>query len=142
MAKPKVRLIQLLLRAFYWMDEGLQHGLREKGWPGVTHAQSMLIITVGEGITRPSAIAKQLGISRQAVHQSLNEMVKMGILELVPDPEDGRAKRVRISDTASPMVQDARKVNASLEKELAKRLGADSVKELRKTLEKDWGDPH
>lgn len=141
MAKPKVHLGQLLLRAFYWMDEGLQYGLQVKGWPEVTHAQSMLIITVSEGVTRPSAIARQLGISRQAVHQSLNEMVKLGVLELVQDPDDGRAKRVQIPKLVLPIVQEARKISTSLEKKLVKRLGGDSLNEMRKILEKDWKAP-
>lgn len=141
MAKPKVQLGQLLLRGFYWMDESLQHGLQAAGWPEITHAQSMLIITVGEGVTRSSAIARQLGISRQAVHQSLNELVKLGILELVPDPDDGRAKLVQIADRSLPIVQEARKINAKLEKQLAKRIGADNVKALRDALEQEWGDP-
>ncbi|WP_317931974.1 MarR family winged helix-turn-helix transcriptional regulator [Halioxenophilus sp. WMMB6] len=139
MAKKKIQLGQLLLRGFHWMDDGLQRGLQSKGWPEITHAQSMLIIAVGEGINRPSDIAKYLGVSRQAVHQSLNEIVKMGILEMLPDPTDGRAKVVSVSEDAQPMVMDARKVNSNLEKSLAKQLGVDRVKMLREILEEDWG---
>ena len=139
MAKLKTQLGQLLLRGFHWMDEGLQRGLQAKGWPEITHAQSMLIIAVGEGINRPSDIAKYLGVSRQAVHQSLNEIVRLGIMEMSPDPNDGRAKVVRVSEAAMPIVKEARKINAGLEKALAKRIGAERVGILREILETDWG---
>jgi len=74
----QTNLDQLLLRAFYWMDESLQRNLRAQGGPKVTHSQSMVILTIGEGIKRPSAIAERLGVSRQAVHQCLQELVKNG----------------------------------------------------------------
>lgn len=139
MAKKTIQLGQLLLRAFYWMDEGIQHGLEEKGWPRVTHAQSLLISSVGEGITRPADIAKHLDISRQAVHQSLNELIKVHIVELVPDPDDGRAKLVQLSPDALAIVQDARKTYKTVVTELGRRLGPDRLRDMHDALQQDWG---
>ncbi len=67
----EINLDQMLLRAFYWMDESLQQNIRKRGGPNVSHSQSMIIMAIGEGITRPSAIADRLGVSRQAIHQAL-----------------------------------------------------------------------
>lgn len=136
----KTNLDQLLLRAFYWMDESLQLNLRARGGPRVTHSQSMVILTLGEGIKRPSAIAERLGVSRQAVHQCLQELVRVGLVELVPDPEDGRAKIAKLSKQGKPVRLVANDVLFALEIELGKRIGKRNLENLRKALEQDWGD--
>jgi len=139
---PKnTNLDQLLLRAFYWMDESLQRNLRARGGPKVTHSQSMVILTIGEGIRRPSAIAERLGVSRQAVHQCLQELVKVGLVELVSDPEDGRAKLARLSKQGMPVRIVANEVLLALETELGERIGKRNLNKLRSALEQDWGEP-
>ncbi len=135
----RTNLNQLIVRAFYWVDEGLQNNIQKKGGPVVTHSQSMIIMIIGEGITRPSAIAERLGVSRQAVHQSLRDLIKLGIVELVPDPDDGRAKLARLSRKGAPLQRRARKILDDLESELGSRIGRRRVQQLREALEQDWG---
>ncbi len=134
-------LAQLIIRAFYWMDEGLQQNLRKAGGPEVSHAQSMVILVIGEGVRRPSQIAERLGISRQAVHQSLRELVSMGLVELVADQEDKRAKVVKLSKTGMPKHLVAADILERLEGALGARIGKRKVKQLREALESDWGEP-
>jgi len=134
-------LSQLIVRAFYWLDEGLQGNLQKRGGPEITHSQSMIMMLIVEGIRRPSAIAERLGVTRQAVHQSLREMIDVGIVELVPDPRDGRAKVARLSRKGAPIHRKARKILEQLEAELSDRIGKRQVASLRASLERDWGDP-
>ncbi len=134
-------LDQLVVRAFYWMDEGLQQNIRRRGGPSITHSQSLIIMSIGEGISRPSAIAERLGVSRQAIHQSLRELINVGIVELVPDPDDGRAKLARLSKTGAPIQLMALEILAELEDKLAQRIGKRRLKQLREALELDWGEP-
>lgn len=123
------------------MDEGLQQNLRKAGGPEVSHAQSMVILVIGEGVRRPSQIAERLGISRQAVHQSLRELVSMGLVELVADQEDKRAKVVKLSKTGMPKHLVAADILERLEGALGARIGKRKVKQLREALESDWGEP-
>lgn len=134
-------LAQLLMRAFYWVDEGLQNGLKAKGWPQITRAQSMIFVNIGEGVTRPSEIANRLGVTRQAVHQTLNELIELGLITLVPDENDRRAKRVEFTDKGLQIGRDAVYTLQEVEKLLAQRLGGDTVNLMREALEKDWGRP-
>ena len=90
----ETNLAQLFMRAFYWADEGLQNALKKQGWPGITRAQSLVFVNISEGVTRPSEIASRVGVTRQAIHQTINEMVELGYLTLQPDPTDRRAKVV------------------------------------------------
>ena len=132
---------QLVLRAFYWIDESLQRNLRTRGGPDVTHSQSMVMLTIGEGIKRPSAIAERLGVSRQAVHQCLRELTNVGLVALIPDPDDGRAKIARLSRQGEPLRIMATEILEELEMELSERIGKRRMINLREALEKDWGDP-
>jgi DNA-binding MarR family transcriptional regulator len=138
--KP-VNLDQLIVRAFYWMDEGLQQNMRMRGGPVVTHSQSLIIMSIGEGISRPSAIAERLGVSRQAIHQSLRELINVGLVELVPDPDDGRAKLARLSKTGAPIQLMALEILGELEARLGERIGKRRLQQLRSALEQDWGEP-
>ena len=135
----KVNLGQLVLRAFYWIDESFQRNLQEQGGPRVTHAQSMVIMTIGEGIQRPSQIAERLGVTRQAVHQCLQELIRINLVELVVDPNDRRAKIARLSAQGEPVRKMASRIFAELERELATRMDRKEVQQFRKILERDWG---
>lgn len=134
-------LDQLIVRAFYWMDDSLQANIRQRGGPKVSHSQSMVIMAIGEGITRPSAIAERLGVSRQAIHLSLRELIDIGLVELVPDPDDGRAKLAKLSKKGAPIQRMAYDILCELEDELGKRIGKRRVKALREALELNWGEP-
>lgn len=133
-------LAQLLLRALYWIEDGIEENYQRRGGDRLTRAQSLVMMNIGEGIRRPSAIAERLGISRQAVHQSMNGLVKLGLIELVPDPDDRRAVVASMSRKGEPMRMLAIEVLADLEKELGRRIGEREVATLRRVLEKDWGE--
>lgn len=137
----QTNLGQLMIRAFYWLDVGLQGNLQKRGGPEITHSQSVIMMLIGEGVRRPSAIAERLGITRQAVHQSLREMIEVGIVDLVSDPNDGRAKIARFSRKGAPIHRKAKKIMDQLEAELCERIGKRQVASLRASLESDWGDP-
>ncbi|MDR3506864.1 MAG: MarR family winged helix-turn-helix transcriptional regulator [Caulobacteraceae bacterium] len=135
------RLIVQLLRGFYWFDEGLQAYLRQKGWPSVTRSQSMLMISVLLGARRPSQIARALGVSRQAIHTSLNGMIELGILSLADDPEDGRSKIVVITGQGGRMRENADEAMRLMAEELARRIGQENLAALAQALSADWGPP-
>jgi DNA-binding MarR family transcriptional regulator len=140
-AAQSTHLIVPLLRAFIWFDEGLQAQLRSKGWNKVTRPQSMVMAAIAMGLVKPSEIARILGISRQAIHLTINQMIEMDLLELVSDPNDRRAKIVRISKGGQKRRQDARAAMDYLTAELERRIGRQNLLNLTKSLTADWGDP-
>ncbi len=134
-------LAQLLMRAFYWADEGLQNYLQSKGWPEITRAQSLVFVNIGEGLTRPSEIASKVGVTRQAIHQTINELVDGGFVVLEPDLKDRRAKVVRYTERGEQIGMEAMKGLRRVEEALAERVGADAVNAMRAILATDWGSP-
>jgi len=134
-------LIVPLLQAFFWFDDGLQSYLQARGWSQVTRPQSMVMSNVVIGVHKPSDIARNLGISRQAVHTTINQMVELGMLELRDDDEDGRAKIVALTPLGAQMREDANRVMGDLQAELRRRIGSRNVDNLMKAFSQDWGAP-
>lgn len=130
-----------LFDAFSWFDSGLQALLREAGWTAVTRPQTMVLIAVGQGISRPAEIARALSITRQSAGSTIAEMVSEGLLQLDPDPGDARAKIARLSAAGEARRQDSRKAMRALTAELERRIGPDRVKMLEAALDRDWGPP-
>ena len=132
-------LMRALLHGFYWCDEGLQNSLRRAGYSGVSRTKSMIMVNISDGITRPSDLAHNIGISRQAIQQTLAEMEREGLISLVVDPNDGRAKIVKFSRRGTGIGKAARKALAEIEAELGRRIGVRAMNNLKKALFTDWG---
>lgn len=143
--RPRLREFMLkdLLHAVYWFDESLQNHLEAAGWPRMSRTKSMIMINIADGVIRPSQIAANLGISRQAVHLALAELEQEGLVWLEPDPDDRRAKRVRFSDDprGTRMRDDALQTLHDVEAALQKRIGTKRYQQLRQALRTEWGGP-
>jgi DNA-binding MarR family transcriptional regulator len=135
----RVNLGQLLLRAFRWFDESLLSALHAAGWPELTRAHSLVFAQLDTKGTRTAEIARRAGISRQAVHQTVQELQRLGLVRLVPDPTNRSAKLVVPTDRGRDSIRVAKATLANLEDELAQRLGRQHVQALRQALEADWG---
>jgi DNA-binding MarR family transcriptional regulator len=136
----KNQLIIALFQRFCWLDEGLQARLHDHGWPDVNRPQSMVMTNIVSGIVRPSDIARNLGISRQAIHNTINQMVKLGIIKLDVDPQDRRHMIVSLTELGARMRADAQRSMEALTAQIAKALGQDRFDDLLAALEADWGD--
>ena len=134
-------LIVPLLQGFSWFDDGLQSYLQAKGWPHVTRPQSMVMVHEVRGLTRPSDIARNLGVSRQAIHTTINQMIDLGLIELDKDDGDGRSKRVVITPTGQAMRAVAQEAMTVISAALEARIGRPAVDALHDAFAADWGPP-
>lgn len=134
------QLIIALFQRFCWLDEGLQARLHDHGWPDVNRPQSMVMTNIVSGVVRPSDIARNLGVSRQAIHSTINQMVKLGIVQLEVDPADRRHMIVSLTDLGARMRKDAQLSMDELTAQIAAALGRDKFDALLAALEADWGD--
>ena len=141
-AEEDVRhLLLSLLRGFYWFDEGLQNYLQARGWPVVTRPQSMVMANLVLGVRRPSDIARNMGVSRQAIHATINQMIAMDMVQLVDDPSNGRVKIVVPTAMGETMRVDAQRSMVLMGEELSRRLGRAQFLKAAHVLHQDWGPP-
>jgi DNA-binding MarR family transcriptional regulator len=134
-------LIDLSLSAYRWFEDGMLGRLKDAGWSEITRAHSRVFTSIDRGGTRSSELARRLGVTRQAAHQTIQELVDLGFLQLAPDPTSRRAKRVVLTPRGKRVVADAREIFRELEATLARRIGRKRVARLRRAFESDWGEP-
>lgn len=134
-------LMMNLLSAVYWFDEALQARLEQAGYPGISRTQSLLLANIASGEHRAIRIARNLGVSRQAISQVLAELESRGIVTLTTDPDDKRARVVDFHPSALGLRAVASAILGELEATVSQRIGADRFREMRAALAADWGDP-
>jgi DNA-binding MarR family transcriptional regulator len=83
---------------------------------------------------RGAELAKKLGITKQAVSQLITELEEWGMVEQVPDPEDGRAKLVRFTRKGEHGLVQGVKVLRDIEQELSEKIGKRRMQELHGAL--------
>lgn len=83
---------------------------------------------------RPSELASQLGMSKQALNYQLGELERMGYLERRPDPDDQRARQVVLTDRGIAAGRVMREAVADLEAEWSGLLGRERFDQLRALL--------
>lgn len=134
-------LMSRMLMGVYWFDEALQDALKRAGWPPVTRTQSLLFANLSSGVQRPAELASNLGVSRQYMSQMLSELSARGIVEVTPDPKDGRAQIVSFGREAIPLRDAAFSILRTLEDELRRRIGEPAFEALKAGVVTDWGPP-
>lgn len=129
-----------LVSAVDWYDVSLQSILETKNLPSVNRTQSVMLTHIAKGVTRPSDIALQMGTTRQNIHAMAKSLIDDRIIEVVPDPEDGRSKQYAFCEESLEFRDTVIKVFRYLDRQLANRIGRDEYKALKHALSLDWGD--
>ena len=63
-------------------------------------AYLILIFLDDEDDVRSSRLVENFGIDKGAISRHITSLADLGLVERVPDPEDGRATRIRLTDDA------------------------------------------
>jgi DNA-binding MarR family transcriptional regulator len=79
-------------------------------------------------------LAELLGVSKQAASKLADDMVELGFLDRLSDPDDRRRTRLGLSKTAQRIRARALAESAAMEDELRERFGTTQVEHLRTLL--------
>ncbi|HXJ20762.1 MAG TPA: MarR family transcriptional regulator [Polyangia bacterium] len=83
---------------------------------------------------RLTELAARVGVTKQAVGQLVDDLVEVGMVERVADPEDRRAKRIRFSRLGYAALMHGLGVLRDLEGELRAAVGDRRMRDLHETL--------
>lgn len=133
-------LIMRLLEGWDWFESRLREQLHAHGYRSFNKTQSMVIIYVANGMTRPSDIARQISLTRQAVQNAVHQLCDAGILEMQQDPNDKRAKVLGFNKSSQKQRRIAEKIFRLLEEQLKERIGTDDMRALHRILKSAWKD--
>src|SRR5438067_13536473 len=117
-------LIGALLR-FPWelVQRHMLERLHERGFTDFDAAYLNVFQYPGPQGARPSDLAAQLRISKQALNYLLGELERLGYLERRPDPDDLRSKRVALTPRGVSVVRVIRKAVGEMEDAWTQQLG-------------------
>jgi DNA-binding MarR family transcriptional regulator len=133
--RPSDSTFQLLFRCARLVDERARARINaEAGRVAFKKSHANLLPYLDFHGVRITVLADKLGITKQAVSKVVGEMVDDGVVEVVADPDDARAKLVRFTAVGAAAIQHGLAVLAQLERELARLTGARAMKQLRAAL--------
>jgi DNA-binding MarR family transcriptional regulator len=83
---------------------------------------------------RVSALAARARITKQSMGELVDQLVALSYVDRVPDPEDGRARLVRLTTHGWKLARLARQFVRDTEAEWSRRIGTKKLAMLRGTL--------
>lgn len=138
MPKSPPYLRNLLLYRTEWMETRVVERARINGDTYLTPAMSRMFGYIARGPIGVSALARHLAISRQGVHKLASEAAKLGLIEFVDSPQDGRIKMLQFTEQGRAMSVRAVREFLLIEDELAEVIGRRDLDSLRRILGKAW----
>jgi DNA-binding MarR family transcriptional regulator len=85
--------------------------------------------------SRLTDLADRAGMTKQSVGEVTSDLEQRGYVERVPDPADGRAKIIRLTDRGREAQAMGRDLIEDIERDWAERVGTEHVAALRTALE-------
>ena len=118
--------------------------MRRAGIDDITLAQARVAARIGERGTRLTDLAEQAQVTKQTATALVDRLEAGGYVERVPDPRDGRARLVRLTDKAQALMLVARGEERRIEMEWEAHLGPTRMRQLREalTLLREITDPY
>ena len=124
----------LLFVAYRALEQRAYDAVVAAGVRDITPAQARIAARIGPGGTRVSDLADQARVTKQSAGFLVEQLEAAGYVDRVPDPADGRARLVRLTARADPVVAAA---DAEVERvlhEWAGHVGADRLRQVHQTL--------
>lgn len=125
----------LFALAFRCYVDHLHGDLAAEGFTGVRASFGPVLRALRADDSTIVALARDLGVSKQAVARVVDDMRAEGLVGQEPDPEDGRVRRLSLTTRGRAMVEAAIAIGTRFEATLTHELGEPAVEQLRAGLE-------
>src|SRR5438093_8526 len=130
-----VSVSRLLLDAIRTLEAEMGPALEDRGASDLTPTQARALLLVDRAGTRLTELSRRAGVTKQAMMQMVDDLQRMGCLRRTPDPEDARAKMVRLTARGVRQRARARQAVQMVEGRVRRRLGPRRYDALRLALE-------
>ena len=131
------RMLGALLRIpFQAITARLHTELAAAGFADLSPAQFVVFQHLPAEGARVSELAARAQITKQSMGYLVDYLAARGYVERLPDPADGRAAIVRLTERGWAVDQAARAISRGVEEEWARRLGRRRMDQLRDLLER------
>lgn len=117
------------------VTERIRGRMAADGFGDVRESFGYVVQGLLAGDTTVSALADRLGISAQAVSKTVGELVRAGYVARGTDPEDRRARPLRLTPRGEAMVDASRRARSTVGRQLGRWLGTRDEAELVRILQ-------
>ncbi|MBL4786282.1 MAG: MarR family transcriptional regulator [Cohaesibacteraceae bacterium] len=124
-----------LWRATRSWKQHLNEVMVENGYMWFGEARGKLIQYIRFSGTPQTELALKTSMTKQAIQQHLDDLVKDGIVERISDPADARKKLVKLSVAGMEAFRTANKAKREIEQRYEARIGKEGMMALRRALE-------
>ena len=133
-ASPDVPLARLLLMAGRTLVDDLHVRLREEGWEGIRPAYGFVLVALRDRSLGTTALADELGVTKQAASKLLDAMVANGLVDRDLDPEDARVRVLSLTPRGRHLLSDVERIYVDLEAGWARIIGERSLRQTARRL--------
>jgi DNA-binding MarR family transcriptional regulator len=124
-------LAQRLLRDF---EARLLEALGRRGFERIRPSYLVVFRNMHPDGSRLTDVARRAGLTKQGIGALVREMERRGLVQIVADPTDGRAKLVRLTASARRRLPEVKAVVAEIEAEYLRRIGAGQMHRVKALL--------
>jgi DNA-binding MarR family transcriptional regulator len=129
---PPLPLPALLTEVKLAMVQKLRVRMAAAGHPDIREGYGCVFGFIDlENGSRLTELAASAGLTKQAVGEAVTELERLGYVTRTPDPQDGRAKIIQLTDRGLDVVIKGRRIFSQIEREWAEQIGPELVASLR-----------
>jgi len=121
------------------INELVSEGLAERGFADFRPAHGTIGQHIADRGSRVTELAQLAQVSKPTVVYLVNDLARLGYVERIPDPADGRAKLVCLTGRGTRAQEAAREIVAQIEQDWSHLLGLRDFATLRALLERLHG---
>ncbi|MDH5798992.1 MAG: MarR family transcriptional regulator [Paracoccaceae bacterium] len=132
----KPPLMFLIAPLSQWIEARLIELIRQSSFPEARASFNPVFIHLPADGCRLTELAEKAGMTKQAIGETVEELVRLGYLTRFPDPKDGRAKLILRTEKGLQAHRDTLAAFARIDRELSEMLGAFTLDSLRGSLAK------
>ena len=131
-----IDLVRMLLGSHRALSTELARALEERGYPDVRpgHASVFLYVDRRSG-TRLTQLARRTRMTKQGMMLLVDDLESRGYVRRAPDPDDARAKVVKLTAHGRRAATECRKAVQTLETRTRRLLGERRYEALQEALE-------
>jgi DNA-binding MarR family transcriptional regulator len=130
-----VPLARLFAMAFRSLIDALHARLQGTDVADLRPACGFVLLAARDGVPGVGDVAALMGTTKQAASKLIDGMEADGYVQRVPDADDARARRIRLTPRGRSALRTVEAVYAELEAEWARVVGAERLEGLRADLE-------
>lgn len=128
-------MIRLLDVAFDGFVAELERRVADTPYSDIRITHGCVFGNIEPDGSRLTELAERARMTKQSVGEVASELEQRGYLERVPDPSDGRAKIIRLTERGHEAQALGREIIEEIEREWTERYGSERVAALRDALE-------